>query len=465
MTDYSAHDRYNTEEATFSMLNGQPAALPLLDETHDPRRRSWVASAREAGTDFPIQNLPLGVFRRGDGAARGGIAIGDQVLDLAAALAAGLFAGEARDAAEAASGPTLNPLLALGRAASRALRRRVSAMLAEGSADQAVAARCLVPMEAARMLLPLTVGNFTDFMASRFHTARMGAKRDPANPLPPAFLHLPIAYHSRGTTVRVGGEAVARPHGQSLGADGKPRFGPTLALDFELEFGAVIGPANRMGEPIPVARAGDALFGYCLLNDWSARDVQRFEMMPLGPFLSKSLSTTISPWIVTAEALAPFAIPAFPRYAEDPEPLPYLMAEADQAAGGLDVALECWMTTPRMRDEGAAPARIVATSLRHLHWTFAQMVAHHTSNGCDLRTGDVLGSGTVSGPEAEGRACLAEVVLEEGGFTLPNGERRSFLEDGDEVWFTGRANRDGFVPIGFGECRARIDPAKPWPMG
>ncbi len=436
---------------------------PALDETHDPARRSWVAWAQAPGTDFPIQNLPFGVFSRDGGEKRGGIAIGDQVLDLAAALAAGLFEGEARDAAQAASGPSLNPLLALGRGASRALRRRVSAILAEGSADQAKAAAYLVPMDRVTLHLPITVGNFTDFMASRFHTARMGAKRDPANPLPPAFLHLPIAYHSRATTVRVSGEAVARPHGQSLAPDGTPRFGPIQALDFELEFGAVIGAANRMGEPIPIARAADSIFGYCLLNDWSARDVQRFEMMPLGPFLSKSLSTTVSPWLVTAEALAPFAAPAFARLEGDAEPLPYLMAAADQAAGGLDVALDCWMTTPRMRAEGATPARIVATSLRHLHWTFAQMVAHHTSNGCDLRTGDLLGSGTVSGPEPDGRACLAEVVVEEGGLTLPNGERRSFLEDGDEVWFTGRAARDGFVPIGFGECRARIDPARPFP--
>ena len=403
------------------------------------------------------------MFRRAGQPPRGCVAIGDQVLDLSAALEAGLFEGEAGEAAGAASGPTLNPLLALGRPASRALRARISALLAEGSADQSRAAACLVPMAAVDMLLPIAVGNFTDFMASRFHTGRLGRRRDPNDPLPPAFLHLPIAYHSRATTLRVSGEAVARPHGQSLGGDGKPRFGPIQALDFELEFGAVIGPANRIGEPIPIARAGDALVGYCLLNDWSARDVQRFEMMPLGPFLSKSLSTTVSPWIVTAEALAPFAIPAFARLAGDPEPLPYLMAEADQAGGGLDVALECWIATPRMRAEGAAPARIVATSLRHLHWTFAQMVAHHTSNGCDLRAGDVLGSGTVSGPEPEGRACLAEVVLEDGGLTLPNGERRSFLEDGDEVWFTGRASRDGFISIGFGECRARIDAAKPWP--
>jgi fumarylacetoacetase len=459
MIDDSSHDRDNTEEAIISMPHG------LLDETHDPAWRSWVAAANLPGTDFPIQNLPLGVFSRGAGDRRGCVAIGDQVLDLAAGLAAGLFEGEAGEAAHAGSGPVLNPLLALGRGASRALRRRVSAILAEGSADRAVASRCLVPMAELRLHRPVEVGNFTDFMASRFHTARMGAKRDPANPLPPSFLHLPIAYHSRATTVRVSGEAVARPHGQSLGPDGKPRFGPVLALDFELEFGAVIGPANRMGDPIPVARAGDALFGFCLVNDWSARDVQRFEMMPLGPFLSKSLSTTISPWIVTAEALAPFAAPAFARFEGDPEPLPYLVAAADQAAGGLDVSLDCWMTTPRMRTEGAAPARIVATSARHLHWTFAQMVAHHTSNGCDLRTGDLLASGTVSGPEAEGRACLAEVVLEDGGLTLPNGERRTFLEDGDEVWFTGRAERAGYVPIGFGECRARIDPAKSWPMG
>ncbi len=438
-------------------------ALPALDATHDPALRSWVASANQDGTDFPIQNLPFGVFRRTGEAARGCVAIGDEVLDLKAALAAGLFTGDAETAARAAVGETLNPLLELGRPASRALRARLSAILALGSPDGVKAAACLVPMAEAQLLMPAKVGNFTDFMASRHHTGRLGRRRDPQNPLPPSFLHLPIAYHSRATTVRVSGEPIARPHGQSAGPDGAPCFGPILSLDFELEFGAVIGPANRIGEPIPIARAGEAVFGYCLVNDWSARDVQRFEMMPLGPFLSKSLSTTISPWIVTAEALAPFAIPAPAREATDPTPLPYLMAADDQAAGGLDISLDVWLTTARMRAEGAAPLRICASSMRHVHWTTAQMVAHHTSNGCDLRPGDLLGSGTVSGPLPEARACLAEVVMEDGGFTLPNGERRIFLEDGDEVGFTGRAAREGYVSIGFGPCTARIDPAKPWP--
>jgi fumarylacetoacetase len=437
-------------------------AIPLVDATHDPALRSWVATAHAPGTDFPIQNLPLGIFRT-DGRARGGVAIGDQILDLPAALAAGRFAGDAAHAAEAAAGPSLNPLLALGRPALRALRARLSAILAEGSADRAAAARCLVPMADAELLLPVQVGNFTDFMASRYHTGRLGRRRDPQNPLPPSFLHLPIAYHSRATTVRVSGEPVARPHGQSAGPDGTPRFGPVQSLDFELEFGAVIGPANQIGDPIPVGRAADSIVGYCLLNDWSARDVQRFEMMPLGPFLSKSLSTTVSPWLITADALAPFAAPAFSPLPGDPVPLPYLMDADDQAAGGLDVTLRVTVTTPRMRAEGTAPAVICTTSLRHLNWTFAQMVAHHTSNGCDLRVGDLLGSGTVSGPEPDGRACLAEVVLEDGGFTLPNGERRVFLEDGDEVTFTGRAERPGRVPIGFGACTARILPARPWP--
>jgi fumarylacetoacetase len=437
--------------------------IPRLDATHAPSLRSWVAAANAPGTDFPIQNLPFGVFQAAGGPARGGVAIGDRILDLGAALAAGLFEGPAAEAAHAGSGASLNPLLALGRPAATALRHRLSAILAEGSADRARAEPCLVPMDQAALLLPMQVGNFTDFMASRYHTGRLGRRRDPENPLPPSFLHLPIAYHSRATTVRVSGEPIARPHGQSAGPDGKPRFGPVLSLDFELEFGAVIGPANAIGEPIPIATARRAIFGYCLVNDWSARDVQRFEMMPLGPFLSKSLSTTVSPWIVTADALAPFAAPGFARLPDDPEPLPYLMDAADQAAGALDVGLTVSLSTPRMRAEGAAPAVICTSSLRHLHWTFAQMVAHHTSNGCDLRPGDLLGSGTVSGPAPDGRACLAEVVMEDGGLTLPNGERRVFLEDGDEVIFTGRAERPGFVPIGFGACSARIEPARPWP--
>jgi fumarylacetoacetase len=431
-----------------------------LDHTHDPALRSWVASANQAGTDFPIQNLPFGVFRTEGGAARGGVAIGDRILDLAAALRAGLLQGEA---AEAAAGPALNALLAMGRAPMRALRHRLSAILAEGSADRTRAEACLVPMERAELLLPVQVGNFTDFMASRFHTERGGRRRDPNNPLPVSYLHQPIAYHSRASTVRVSGEPVIRSHGQYPGADGVPCFAPTAALDFELEFGAFIGAANRLGQPIPIGRAAESIAGFCLVNDWSARDVQRFEMAPLGPFLAKSLSTTISAWIVTADALAPFAAAAFAPLPGDPTPLPYLMDAADQARGGLDVSLRVTLSTARMRAEGDAPAVICETGLHHLNWTFAQMVAHHTSNGCDLRPGDLLGSGTVSGPEPGSRACLLEVVLEDRGLTLPNGERRAYLEDGDEVTFTGRAARPGAVPIGFGGCTARIAPALPWP--
>ncbi|WP_338661918.1 fumarylacetoacetase [Pararoseomonas sp. SCSIO 73927] len=430
--------------------------MNVLDFTHDPERRAWVASANVAGCDFPIQNLPLGVFSREGETPRGGVAIGDQVLDIRAALDAGLLSGAA---AEAAAGPVLNPLMTMGRAASRELRAAVSALLAEGS-DAAGREGILVPMARARMHLPSAIANFTDFMVSRDHSWRLGALKNPQSPLPPAFDNLPVAYHSRASSVRVSGEAVVRPNGQWRKREGM-HFGPTEALDYELELAVWLAGENALGAPVPLSRAPERLFGYGLLNDWSARDMQMWEMPPLGPFLAKSLSTSVSPWIITAEAMIPFEIAG--RRAAEAEPLlPYLDHPGDRARGGLSIALEVFLLTPRMRSAGQEPARLTATEFAHMAWTPAQMVTHHASNGCNLLPGDLLGSGTCSGPEAGSEACMAEIVLR-GPIELPGGETRRFLEDGDEVIFRGRAHAEGAVPIGFGECRAEILPAVPWP--
>lgn len=430
--------------------------MAARDATHDPALRSWVASANDAGTDFPIQNLPIGIFDRPGEAPRAGIAIGDAVLDLRAARDAGLTTG---DAAEAACAPTLNRLMAMGRGASAALRRQASALLTDGAAAAAHADRILVPMGEARMRLPAQVANFSDFMASYDHCARLGVRRDPKNPLPQAFRQLPVAYHSRASSVRVSGEPVTRPNGQWQKSDGSMRFGPTEALDYELELAIWIAGENALGEPVPMSRAPDRIFGYGLLNDWSARDVQRWEMPPLGPFLAKSLSTSVSPWIVMADALAPFEVPA---PVQDPPALPYLDSAWNRSNGALAIRLTAAILTPRMRAEGAAPFVLTDAQFAGMYWTAATMVVHHASNGCNLLPGDLLGSGTVSGPEDHARACMAEIGLT-GPVTLPNGETRRWLLDGDEIIFRARAEAPGAVPIGFGECRAVIAPAPAWP--
>jgi fumarylacetoacetase len=443
--------------------------MAQLDGTHDPARRSWVQSANRPDTDFPIQNLPLGVFRRGDGPARGGVAIGDRILDLAAALDSGLFAGEAEQAARAAAGATLNPLMALGTDAADALRARLSDLLRADGPErrrvEAMADPLLVPMAEARLELPAAIGAFTDFLTSSYHTERAGRATRPDSPLPPAFKWLPIAYNSRASSVRISGEAVRRPNGQVTPEEGgPPHFGPCRQLDFELELGAFIGPGNDWGAPVGLEAAPRHIFGYCLVNDWSARDIQRWESFPLGPFLSKSFATTISPWVVTAAALEPFRAPAFRRERGDPAPLPYLASAANEAEGHLDLTLEAFVLTPGMRAAGTAPARLARANFQNMYWTFPQMLTHHASNGCNLRPGDLVASGTVSGAADDSRACYLE-LSERGAepVALPGGERRAWCEDGDEIVFRARAERPGFVAIGFGECRARIVPAAPWP--
>lgn len=432
--------------------------MSKTDHTHDPARQSWLPSANDGRTDFPVQNLPFGVFSRAGEAPRGGVAIGDRILDLAAALRLGLLQGEA---AEAAARPPLNRLMAMGSGAAAALREAISALLSEGSDATAQAEAILVPMDSALLHLPVQVGNFTDFMVAFDHCHRLGVIRNPQAPLPPAFKHLPVAYHSRASTVRLSGEPVHRPNGQWPREDGTVRFGPSESLDYELELAIWLGGENPIGTPVPMSRAPDRLFGYGLLNDWSARDMQRWEMPPLGPFLAKSLSTTVSPWIVTARAMAPFMIPARERPEGDPPPLPHLDSAQNRASGGLSIALEGYLQTARMREAGRTPQRLTATDFATMYWTPAQMVAHHASNGCSLLPGDLFGSGTCSGPGDGAEACIAELLLR-GPIQLPDGETRRFLQDGDEVIFRGRAHAPGAVSIGFGECRAVIAPAPAW---
>ena len=424
-----------------------------LNETHDGARKSWVASANAADTDFPIQNLPFGVFRRRGGEAQGGIAIGDQVFDLAVAVREGLFEGDALMTASAASESRLNQLMGMEPGLVSALRRRLSDLLRDGGPDAArtLADEVLVPMDDVIMEIPAAVGDYTDFSCSTHHMMRMGG-----GVVRPVFLHLPVGYHGRASSLRVSGADVRRPLGQFAGPEGAVVYGAEPQLDFELEFAAFVGRGNALGRPIPMHEAEDHIFGYCLLNDWSARAIQFYETA-LGPFLGKSFITTISPWVVTHEAMAPFRTAAFTHPAENP-PIPaHLLDTADQAAGGLQVQMEALISTAAARSRGEAPQRIVATNFRYIYWTLAQMLAHHASNGCDLRPGDLFASGTVSGPEDEAKACLME-ANERGARTLtfPNGETRKWLEDGDEILIRGRASREGFASIGFGACDGRV---------
>ena len=430
----------------------------MIDSTHDPNLRSWVTSANDPDTGFPIQNLPLGVFADAGG-SRIGTAIGDSVLDLAACAEAGLVDGPAGAACRA---PDLNSLMALGSPHWRALRHRLSALLRHDARERVSLARLLRPLGELEMLLPARIGDYTDFYASIHHATTVGAQMRPENPLLPNYAWVPIGYHGRASSVVVSGTPVIRPHGQlKLEAEADPIFAPTRRLDYELELGAWVGPANPLGARVSIAEAGARLFGVSLLNDWSARDIQRWEYQPLGPFLAKNFATSVSPWVVTLDALAPFRCPASPREAAQPQPLPYLNDPADQRGGGLDISLEVLLSTPRMRARGDAPQRLSRGNTRDLYWTLAQMLAHHSSGGCNLRPGDLLGTGTVSGPAPDSRGCLLE--LTDGGkapITLPSGETRRFLEDGDEVILRGRCAREGCRSIGLGECRGTVTSAQ-----
>ncbi len=435
----------------------------MTDATHDPALRSWVESANQRDTDFPIQNLPLGVFRSGgDPAARIGVAIGDRILDLAGASARGLLSGLSESALAACRAPVLNALFALSALERAALRRQVSRLLQTGEASGRGAAEALlVPMSGAELLLPVTIGDYTDFYASIDHATNVGKMFRPDNPLLPNYKWLPIGYHGRSSSIVISGTPVRRPSGQRKDPSAEqPTFGPTRLLDYELELGAFVGAPNPLGSTVPIGEADQRVAGFCLLNDWSARDIQSWEYQPLGPFLGKSFATTVSPWIVTREALEPFRRPRAARPEGDPAPMAELDGPVDRERGAYGITLEVWLATPRMRAAGTAPALVSRSDFARLYWTVGQMVAHHTSNGCNLRTGDLLGSGTVSGATPDSRGCLLERTWRGSEpLALPNGETRKFLEDGDEVVFRGYAEAEGRVRIGFGECRGTVGPA------
>jgi len=433
----------------------------IIDETHDPARASWVASAH-GHPDFPIQNLPLGVFSSPDRGPRGGVAIGDMILDLSLAAASGLM-GEAQDTVEAGAGPILNPLLGRSSAQRRALRRRLSALLAAGAPEQAEVKTWLHPAVDCALHLPAAIGDYTDFYAGIHHALNVGRLFRPDQPLLPNYKHVPIGYHGRASSVRPSGAPVRRPNGQSLPqGEAAPQFGPSQRLDFELELGVWIGPGNALGEPITIDEADDHIAGLGLLNDWSARDLQAWEYQPLGPFLAKNFMTTVSPWIITAEALAPFRVAQHCRPEGDPAPLPYLQGAVDQAKGAYAITLEVLIQTQAMRQAGLEPHRLGTGPAANLYWTLGQLVTHHASGGCALRPGDLIGTGTISTPDASGLGSLLE--LTRGGqqpAELPNGETRAFLLDGDLIGLTGRAVAEGYVSIGFGPCQGIIAPAVP----
>ncbi|TCP14559.1 fumarylacetoacetate hydrolase [Crenobacter luteus] len=436
--------------------------MSRLNETHDPALQSWLASANLAGQDFTIQNLPFAVFRRaGSGEPfRGGVAIGDAIVDLAKLAEAGVLDGAAAAALAAAAQPSLNDFMAQGQAAWSALRLALSRALRAGSPLEGALRECLVAQADAEYTVPARIGDYTDFYASIHHATNVGRLFRPDNPLLPNYKWVPIGYHGRASTIGVSGQTFRRPLGQTLppGAE-RPVFGPSQRLDYELELGIFIGPGNAQGTSIALDDAEAHVFGLCLLNDWSARDVQAWEYQPLGPFLAKNFATTISPWIVTLEALAPYRT-EWTRPADDPQPLPYLESEALRREGAFDIQIEAWLETAHMREAGEAAARLSHSSFRHSYWSVSQMVAHHTVNGCGLMPGDLLGSGTESGPTPEEAGSLLE--LSAGGkraIALPNGEERRFLEDGDAVILRGYCDKAGAARVGFGEAVGRVLPA------
>jgi fumarylacetoacetase len=440
-----------------------------LDFTHDPERTSWVESSNSNSCDFPIQNLPFGVFQVDNGVARNGVAIGDQIVDLGTTATNGVF--EDSQIVEAISRAPLNGLMSLPKEARVRLRHLLSNLLvSDTQADRSQIV--LIPQADVTMLMPSDVRDFTDFYASKFHATNVGLMFRPDNPLLPNYKHIPIGYHGRASSLIISGESVRRPIGQQSPSEpgSSPTRGPSKLLDYELEMGFFVAEGNELGSTIGIEKAEDNIFGMVLVNDWSARDLQKWEYQPLGPFLAKSFATTISHWIVTMEALAPFRCGALPRSSEDPQPLAYLTSESNASHGGVDIHLEALMTTSQMRDRNEEPFRLSATSFANMYWTIAQMLTHHSSNGCNMQPGDLLGSGTVSGPDRSERGCLLELTWngdkdnplpgsDRTPLILPNGEERKFLEDGDEVIFRGYCDNAVHRRIGFGECRGVVDTA------
>lgn len=425
--------------------------MTYCDATHDPALKSWVASA-SGHREFPIQNLPFGIFSTHDRAPRAGVAIGDEILDLSLVLD---FLPEAARAA--LSGSELNAMFALPKADRQSLRQRISSLLSDENMRSRVASALLVADDAT-LHLPASIGDYTDFYVGIHHAENIGKLFRPDNPLLPNYKWVPIGYHGRASSIRPSGVPVRRPWGQLKAADeAAPQFAPCRRLDYELEMGVWTGAGNSLGEPVPITEAWDHIAGLCLLNDWSARDVQAWEYQPLGPFLSKNFHSTISPWVVTAEALAPFRIPQAPRSENDPQPLGYLWDAEDQKAGAFAITLEVLISTELMRDQGLEPTRLSKGPASNMYWTVAQLFAHHTSNGCNLQPGDLLGTGTISGPTRDSFGSMME--LSAGGkspIILPTGDERIFLADGDEITLRARAECGNAVPIGFGDCTARI---------
>jgi fumarylacetoacetase len=431
--------------------------MTSIDFTHDPAVRSWVASAN-GHEDFPVQNLPLGIFSPPGSGARGGAAIGEEILDIAAV--APLLDGEAREAALLAGQATLNALLDSGNGALRALRQGLFRLLTDASQKETVggalhrAADCTLD-------LPVRINDYTDFYSGIHHAANVGKLFRPDDPLLPNYKYVPIGYHGRASSVRLSGVEVVRPNGQTKAPDADaPSFGPCKRLDYELEMAVWVGRGNALGKPIPIGEAADHIAGLSILNDWSARDVQAWEYRPLGPFLAKSFHSSISPWIVTSDALAPYRTAQPARPDGDPAPLPYLFDDKDQKTGAFGVTMEVHIRTARMRQAGTAAYRLSSGPMTAMYWTIAQLITHHSSNGCNLEAGDLLGTGTLSGPEDGSKGCLLE--RSKGGrepIELPGAESRTFLEDGDEIIITAFAEAPGYARIGFGACRAVIAPA------
>ncbi|WP_166425447.1 fumarylacetoacetase [Paraglaciecola sp. 20A4] len=435
--------------------------MTMVNETHDPARKSWVSSAN-GHSQFPIQNLPFAIFREAgsNGIWRGGVAIGEQILDMAKVVKLNLFIGDAQTAAQAAAQSSLNTLMGLGAKTNSTLRSALSNALSEESADQSALENCLVAQSDAQYALPCQVTDYTDFYTSIHHATAVGSLFRPDNPLLPNYKWVPIGYHGRSSSIGVSGQTFPRPVGQTKKPDAcTPDFAPCQRLDYELEMGVFIGQGTQLGQRIDISNAQEHIFGMCILNDWSARDIQAWEYQPLGPFLAKNFASTISPWVVTAQALAPFRH-QFSRPKTDPQPLTYLTSEENSQYGNLDINLSCFIQTENMRQAKQAAQQLSESNFKHAYWTPAQLVTHHSVNGCPMTPGDLLGSGTQSGPEADEAGSLLE--LTQGGkksLILDNGETRTFLQDGDTIIMRAHCSRDGAVSIGFGEVVGTVLPA------
>jgi fumarylacetoacetase len=429
-----------------------------INETHDPNLKSWVESANDPNTDFPIQNLPFCIYALDGDPTRPGVLIGDKIADIEF-LTQEIFTGDyfsfGQEDGFDLSNIRIDRMMALRYELHKIFREDVD----EGTRSNAEFA--LLPIKEATLTVPYSVGDYTDFYCSIYHATNVGSMFRPDNPLMPNYKYIPIGYHGRASSIVVSGTDIKRPKGQNRSdPDQPPVFIPCKNLDYEMELGFFVGKGNELGQPIPISEAEEHIFGLCLVNDWSARDIQAWEYQPLGPFLSKSFATTISPFVVTMEALAPFRVPAFERDPDDPQPLDYLNDEQNRKFGGLDIKLEVYIQTEKMRNENIEPHMLSRSNPKDLYWTIGQMLTHHASNGCNLQTGDLMASGTVSGKGKDERGCLLELTWRgKEPIDLPSGEQRRFLEDGDEIIMKGYCEREGFRRIGFGECRGRIIPA------